>query len=404
MFNYDRSKVEIGILHFGLGGFHRAHQAVFIDKAIENGHLDLGIASVSQRDPSLADEMKSADSIYEVEASDGLTHEKKSIGSIKESLFYSRDEARILEIARSPKLKAITLTVTEKAYKSDSEFAARLAKVLKERYESGGGSIAVISCDNLPSNGNFTKNLMKEIIKDQNLWNWVEANIRFPNSMVDRIVPAPANENRLLIKTEIFNQWVIENDPISKYLEGAGVQFVEDVKPYELAKIRLFNGIHSYLAYFGEIHGIEFISDVIKIPSLNKYVEDMQKNEIAKTLKTNFDLNQYSEQIRNRMANQTLRHRSRQIAMDGSQKMPQRMIGTLNDLANLELPAPNLINALSTWIKYLRESKEINDPIADKLKTLTLAENYQELFTLLSNPLNPIYFKEITNIPLTFSL
>jgi fructuronate reductase len=391
MINYDRSKVEIGILHFGLGGFHRAHQAVFIDKAIENGHLDLGIASVSQRDPSLADEMKAADSIYEVEASDGFKTDKKSIGSIKESLFYSRDEARILEIARSPKLKAITLTVTEKAYKADSEFAARLAKVLKERYESGGESIAVISCDNLPSNGNFIKNLMKEVIKDSELWNWVEANIRFPNSMVDRIVPAPAKENRLLIKTEIFNQWVIENDPISKYLAGAGVQFVEDVKPYELAKIRLFNGIHSYLAYYGELHGIEYVADVIKNPEIEKFVKSLQEDEIIKTLKLDIDLIKYSAGIRGRMANQTLKHRSQQIAMDGSQKMPQRMIGTLNDLAKLGMPAPKMVEAFATWIKYLQVSNSINDPLGEKLKPLAIAKDLRGISALLATPFDEIY-------------
>ena len=161
--------------------------------------------------------MKTADSIYEIEASDGTKTEKRSIGSIKESLFYGRDEERILEIAKSPKLKAITLTVTEKAYKADSDFTARLIKVLRARFEIGGSSIAVISCDNLPSNGDFIRNLLKEAVTDLELWSWIENNVRFPNCMVDRIVPAPDKSNRLLIKTEIFNQWVIEHDPISQY-------------------------------------------------------------------------------------------------------------------------------------------------------------------------------------------
>ena len=295
MINYDRSKVEIGFLHFGLGGFHRAHQAFFIDKAIENGNLDLGIASISQRDPSLADEMKNANSIYEVEASDGMRTERRTIGSIKESLFYSRDEKRILEIARSPKLKAITLTVTEKAYKDDSEFIQRLVKVLRERYESGGGSIAVISCDNMPSNGDFVKNLIKKVVEDQELWGWIDSNIRFPNCMVDRIVPAPSKDNRLLVRTELFNQWIIEKDPISKYLESAGVQFVDSVKPYELAKIRLFNGIHSYLAYYGELNQIDFIADIITIPHIHQFVKELQENEICKTLNLDIDLTKYSE-------------------------------------------------------------------------------------------------------------
>ena len=316
MFKYDRDKLEIGFLHFGLGGFHRAHQAVFIDDAISKGNLGLGIASISQRDPSLADEMNLADSIYEVEESDGHASEIKTIGSIKESLFYPRDENRIIEIAKSPNLKAITLTVTEKAYKPGSDFSVRLAKVLQSRYEVNGSSIAVISCDNLPSNGNFVRELMKTQINVPLLWKWVEENVRFPNCMVDRIVPAPDKSNRLLIKTEKFNQWVIENDPISEYLEKSGVQFVADVKPYELAKIRLFNGIHSFLAYYGQIHGIEYIADVISNPAIKEYVKQMQEEEIIKTLNLDIDLKAYAEQIRVRMANESLHHKTLQIAMD----------------------------------------------------------------------------------------
>jgi len=395
MINYDRSKVEIGFLHFGLGGFHRAHQAFFIDKAIENGNLDLGIASISQRDPSLADEMKAANSIYEVEASDGVRTERRMIGSIKESLFYSRDEERILEIARSPKLKAITLTVTEKAYKSDSEFIQRLVKVLRERYESGGGSIAVISCDNMPSNGDFVKNLMKEVIEDQELWGWIDSNIRFPNCMVDRIVPAPSKDNRLLVRTELFNQWIIEKDPISKYLESAGVQFVDSVKPYELAKIRLFNGIHSYLAYYGELNRIDFIADIITIPKIRNFVKELQENEICKTLNLDIDLFKYSQEIRERMSNPTLHHKASQIAMDGSQKMPQRMIGVLNDLAKNGTPAPKMVEAFATWIKYLAVSNSINDPLSEKLKPLALAKDLRSISALLSTPFNAIYDSQL---------
>ena len=404
MINYDRSKVEIGILHFGLGGFHRAHQAVFADLAIENGNYELRIASISQRDPSLADEMNAADSIYEVEASDGIKTDRRTIGAIKESLFYSRDEARILEIARSPKLKAITLTVTEKAYKADSDFTFRLIKALRARFEVGGSSIAVISCDNLPSNGDFIRNLLKEAVTDNALWSWIDSNVRFPNCMVDRIVPAPDKTNRLLIKTEIFNQWVIEHDPISQYFQGVGVQFVDDVKPYELAKIRLFNGVHSFLAYYGELAGIEYVADVISIPSIYSYVKEMQENEVIKTLNLEIDLIAYAREIRGRMANQTLHHRCRQIAMDGSQKLPQRIIATLNDLADLKLSATHLVNALNTWLKYLATSDAINDPMGDKFKTLAIAGQYSEIFSALPNPLNAIYFKDLSKHPLTFSL
>lgn len=402
MIPYKRSELEVGVIHFGLGGFHRAHQAVFIDQAIRNGNLNLGIASISQRDPSLADEMAAHDSIYEVEASDGTVIERKEIGSIKESLFYPRDEARILELAKSPNLKAITLTVTEKAYKPDSEFTSRLIKVLRERYQNDGSSIALISCDNLPSNGDYTKKLLRSVISDLDFWNWIESNVRFPNCMVDRIVPAPDKDNRLLIKTEIFNQWIIENDPISEYLKDAGVKFVANVKPYELAKIRLFNGVHSFLAYYGELHEIEYVADVIRIPAVSDYVKAMQEEEIIKTLNLDTDLYSYTREIRNRMKNQSLKHRSRQIAMDGSQKLPQRIIETINDLEAKNIQAERLLNVLNTWIKYLATSDSINDPLATNLSALAKSENFAEIFAQLSTPLNQKALDRISGLSITF--
>ena len=245
--------------------------------------------------------------------------------------------------------------------------------------------------------------MLRQVIEDKNFWNWVDTNIRFPNSMVDRIVPAPDPGNRLLIRTEMFNQWVIENDPISKYFKNTGVQFVSDVKPYELAKIRLFNGIHSFLAYYGELNGIEFVADVIKNPKINQYVQEMQENEIAKTIAADFDLFEYASSIRNRISNKTLRHKASQIAMDGSQKLPQRVIATLNELADKSIPAPHLVNVLSTWIKYLATFNSISDPLAEILKPLAIAEKYEEIFTAIAHPLNSIYLRELTNRPLTFS-
>jgi fructuronate reductase len=267
----------IQFLHLGLGAFHRAHQAVFIKQ---------NIASVSMRKPDVADALAAQGNKYEVIARDANGETTTLVESIKESLFYPRDLERITQIVRSPDLQAITLTVTEKAYKNDGPdgVPARLAHLLGERFKSGAPGIAIISCDNVPSNSQFLRGLVLEAIAaagDGELLKWVNTNIRFPNSMIDRIVPAMRSN---AITTEPFNQWVIQNDPIEELFSGSGVEFVEDVKPHELAKIRLFNGVHSTLAYIGELEGIEFAANAIVHPIIAPFIKALQENEMVPSI------------------------------------------------------------------------------------------------------------------------
>jgi fructuronate reductase len=339
---------QIQFLHLGLGAFHRAHQAVFIRS---------NIASVSMRKPDVADAMAKAGNSYEVIARDGESEQSTQVSSIKESLFYPRDLSRIIEIARSPELRAITLTVTEKAYKDDgpNSVPQRLAVLLRARFDAKAPGIAIISCDNVSSNSQFLMNLVHEVIAasgDSELLEWVKSNIRSPNSMIDRIVPA---SNNLTITTEPFNQWVIEEDPIADILAESGVEFVPKIKPHELAKIRLFNGVHSTLAYIGEVSGIDFVADAIVKPDITKFISTMQTQEMAKSIVENGEIDSisYASTIRKRISNPTLRHRAHQIAMDGSQKMQQRIFDPMNDLAKLGFGAPIMCAAVAIWIHFL---------------------------------------------------
>ena len=264
----------IQFLHLGLGAFHRAHQAVFIKQ---------NIASVSMRKSDVADSLTAQGNKYEVIARDANGETTTLVESIKESLFYPRDIARINEIAASPDLQAITLTVTEKAYKNDGPdgVPARLAHLLNERFKANAPGFAIISCDNVPSNSQFLRGLVLEVIAangDSKLLEWVTLNIRFPNSMIDRIVPAMTSA---AITTEPFNQWVIEHDVIEPLFVGSGVEFVPDIKPYELAKIRLFNGVHSTLAYIGEMEGIEFVANAIVHPTIAPFIKALQELEMV---------------------------------------------------------------------------------------------------------------------------
>ncbi len=366
----------IQFLHLGLGAFHRAHQAVFIKQ---------NIASVSMRKSDVADSITAQGNKYEVIARDANSETTKLIESIKEALFYPRDIERIYEIVRSPDLAAITLTVTEKAYKNDGpdSVPVRLANLLSERFKSGAPGIAIISCDNVPSNSQFLRSLALEVIaagNNKELLDWVKANIRFPNSMIDRIVPAMTSA---AITTEPFNQWVIQSDPIESFFVGSGVEFVPDVKPFELAKIRLFNGVHSTLAYIGEVEGIEFVSDAILHPVIAPFVKALQENEMAPSIVNSggINLSEYAKTNRERISNPTLRHRAHQIAMDGSQKMQQRIFDAANDLVKLGKPATLHTTAIAIWIHFLATNKEIDDPLAGKLTPLAQISDSLEAVT-----------------------
>jgi len=387
---------SIQFLHLGLGAFHRAHQAVFIKQ---------NIASVSMRKADVADALSTQGNKFEVIARDGSGETTTLVESIKEALFYPRDISRITEIAKSPDLKAITLTVTEKAYKNggDDGVPDRIAFLLAERFKAGAPGIAIISCDNVPSNSQFLRGLVLEVVAangESELLQWINKNIRFPNSMIDRIVPAMTSS---AITTEPFNQWVIENDPISELFQGTGVEFVPDVKPYELAKIRLFNGVHSTLAYSGEVEGIEFVANAITHPVIAQFIKALQETEMVPSITDTggIDLISYATTIRKRISNPTLRHRAHQIAMDGSQKMQQRIFDGANDLAKLGRPAPLHIAAVAIWVHFLATNSEIDDPLADKLtplaKSVDALEAVVKTLSLedFTRKLNPSYFEAV---------
>jgi fructuronate reductase len=387
---------SIQFLHLGLGAFHRAHQAVFIKQ---------NIASVSMRKADVADALSTQGNKFEVIARDGSGETTTLVESIKEALFYPRDISRITEIAKSPDLKAITLTVTEKAYKNggDDGVPDRIAFLLAERFKAGAPGIAIISCDNVPSNSQFLRGLVLEVVAangESELLQWINKNIRFPNSMIDRIVPAMTSS---AITTEPFNQWVIENDPISELFQGTGVEFVPDVKPYELAKIRLFNGVHSTLAYIGEVEGIEFVANAITHPVIAQFIKALQETEMVPSITDTggIDLISYATTIRKRISNPTLRHRAHQIAMDGSQKMQQRIFDGANDLAKLGRPAPLHIAAVAIWVHFLATNSEIDDPLADKLtplaKSVDALEAVVKTLSLedFTRKLNPSYFEAV---------
>jgi fructuronate reductase len=398
--------MQPNIIHMGLGAFHKAHQAVYVQRAINNG-AKLAIAGVSQRDSQASDELAAANFRYIVRESSASGDFDFGITAITQAYFYPRDYEKLAEIVAQPDFLAITIAATEKAYVLSDDvqltLPGRLAHLLHARYLKTKIGIVVISCDNLSSNGRITRNLViksSEKMGDIKFTEWIAEQIRFPNSMVDRIVPA--SKERGIIVTEPFIQWVIEHDPIESVLAGVGIEFVPTVAEYELMKLRLFNSIHSALAYLGELVQIESIAQMISDPAYEKFVAAIQaeagRSFIAPAGQSAAD---YSLGIRRRIANPKLGHQCQQIAMDGSQKIPFRIFAIINDLVAAKEPVKFLTLVLALWVEYLRINERINDPLREKLVTLSQTQDSLVgvglIFKLpdFAVVLNPACFSEI---------
>lgn len=388
---YDVSNLPIGVIHLGLGAFHRAHQAAYFESALRNGTSKLAIAGVSQRSSDVADLLAAQDCFYTVNERSGSEQSPKIFGAIRQALFYPRDRAALIAMSESQALTAITITATEKAYQvtdgHESDLPSRIAALLAARFEAKRGGLSIISCDNLTSNGELIKKLVLEAsakLDKHGLINWIERENYFPNSMVDRIVPAITAEridgfeaefgyrDESLLTTEPFTQWAIENCPLSQTLAGTGVEFVDDVAGYEMTKIRIFNGAHSTIAYLGELAGLEFIADGIANPAINSFIAHLQEDELAKSFTSppGMDPIEYAKRIRKRISNLNLRHRCQQIAMDGSLKLTQRLFPTINDLLAKQLPTQYIATAIAVWLRYLEINDRISDPLAAELVPL----------------------------------
>lgn len=412
---YELDQVKIGVIHMGLSAFHRGHQGLYFERILRSGNLDFGIAGVTQRSSDVADLMNSQDCLYTINEREGAGFAPLIVGAIRKAYFFPNARAELLELARSANLKLITITVSEKAYQCNSSrdginlnapevqadianldslltFPARLLDLLNARFEADLPGVAVISCDNLPTNGQITKAVVFDLATKQNrplkFLDWLQNEVRFPNSMVDRAVPAITQESvdefyqaygyedRSLITAEPYLEWVIEDDPISEYLAPVGARFVPDVAPYEAMKIRVFNGAHSALAYLCQLAGVEYVAEGVVDPVIGEFIKGFQENEAGKsfTPPANLDPIEYAKIIRKRVSNYALLHKSLQIAMDGSQKLPQRIFSTANDLVKLGLSTKSITLVIAAWIRFLEISEKVNDPLAQPLQELARAQ------------------------------
>lgn len=397
--SYDRDQ-PVGIVHFGIGAFHRAHQAWYTDACLEAGERGWMISGVSLRSRGVADQLNPQDGLYTL-TEQGADEATRVIGSVREVLVAGDDRRAIVDRIAAPDCRIVSFTVTEKGYcrapdgSLDKAAAAQgfypiVEEALAARMARGLPGLTLLSCDNLAGNGRTLGRLMREWLAGMpECAAWFGANCTTPDSMVDRIVPATttaeidALESRIGLRdegavfTEAFSQWVIEDafaGPRPAW-DRCGAQIVAEVAPYETAKLRMLNGAHSLLAYCGLRAGYMFVHEAIADPEIRRLVERLMRDEAAPTIAPapGLDLAAYADQLIARFANPALAHRLAQIAMDGSQKLPQRWLATLASIAAQGGKAPAILTGIAAWLAHLRGDNEaacgpVDDPLAGALR------------------------------------
>lgn len=400
---YEPSRVAVGILHLGLGAFHRAHQAVYTDHILADD-ARWGICGVSLKTPRAVAPLAAQDGLYAWLERTGEGVGVRVIGALRETMFAGASRAVLVARFADPAIKVATATVTEKGYCHDPATGALdfshpdivhdlahpdaprsaigiLVAGLAGRRAANAGPLSFVCCDNLPRNGRTVEGIVRAFAqaREASLARWIEDRVSFPSTMVDRIVPATTQadldearrrlgvEDLAPVTAEPFAQWVIENcigEPRPRW-EDAGAQLVGDVAPFELMKLRLLNGSHTTLAYLGFLMGHEFVWQAASDPLVATLIERQMREEIVPALPSppGIDLSGYCEQLLSRFRNAALPHRTRQIAMDGSQKLPQRLLGTVRDRLAAGAPLVHLPLAVAGWIRYASGTDERGAPI-----------------------------------------
>lgn len=403
-----------GIVHLGIGAFHRAHQAVYTEDAMTAQGGDWRICGVSLRGTDVRDRLSAQDNLYSVTERSEAGDEARVIGAVARVLYGPEDPAAVIQAIAAVNIHVVSLTVTEKGYSHDpatGRLQADLPEIVNDmdmnqppksalgylvrglyaRMQAGGGPVNVISCDNLPDNGRILEGLVREFCAAAvpDLIGWLDANVSFPCTMIDRIVPAATSDSLDLVAanlglrdeaallTEPFKQWVIEDNFVAPRpaWEAAGAEIVKDVAAYEAIKLRLLNGSHSAIAYLGYLGGCKTVSDAIAQPPLRAFIRQMMDEEATPTLALppGFDVDRYKDDLLARFANPTLAHKTWQIAMDGSQKLPQRLLDTLYHNLKGGKATGAVTLAVAGWMQYVGgiddqgQPIDVSDPFAQQL-------------------------------------
>lgn len=407
---YDRSSLTPGIVHLGLGAFARAHLAEYTDDALERNFDAWGIIGASLQRPDQRDRLKPQDGLYTFLKRAPAGPELRIIGSVLDVLVAPESPATLVARLAAPETRIVSLTVTEKGYCHDpatgrlkadhpdivhdlaNPAAPRsavglLVAGLKARKAAGLGPFTALCCDNLPSNGHVLRGLVRDFaaLTDDALAAWIDANGAFPATMVDRIVPATTDadiaevagllrlDDAAPVIGEPFRQWAIEDVFVAGRPDWheAGAQMVSEVAPFEFMKLRMLNGAHSSLAYLGYLAGHETVAEASGDPVFARFLQGLWA-EIIPTVPApqGVALTDYANALLARFQNPAIRHRTWQIAMDGSQKLPQRLLGTIRERLKAGAPIDHLALGVAAWMRYVTGTDEkgaaidVRDPLA----------------------------------------
>lgn len=412
---YDRARVTAGIVHLGIGAFCRAHVLENVDTLLVQDP-SWGVIGASLKRPDTRKALAPQDFLYTLLVRSPGKTSPRVIGSLLDVLDASTQRNKLIEVMADPKIRIVSLTITEKGYchdpatgqldpghpdirndlahpQSPSTAPGLIVRALDLRRNAGIPPFTVVCCDNLPSNGGTAARVIQGYarLRDPSLAEHIAQNVAFPSTMVDRIVPATTEEDRQLVRsitglddawpvmTEPFTQWVIEDhfSADRPLFEQAGAEMVADVKPFERMKLRMLNGSHSTLAYLGYLSGFEFVSDAIANPHFRALIHGLMTEEAMPTLPMDaISLASYRDALIERFANPALKHRTWQIAMDGSQKLPQRLLGTIRDRLQKGQSANRAALGVAAWMRYVtgvdESSKEIDvkDPLAASFRQI----------------------------------
>jgi fructuronate reductase len=392
---YASTSFQPGVLHLGLGAFHRAHQAMVFDQLLRNGDMRWGIHGVGMTQPGLVNKLRAQDGLYAVRIAGASGLEWQVPGALWQTSVATTERQNVLHAIAAKSTRWITLTVTEKGY--TPALAQLLIEGLRLRQAAGQAGLTIASCDNLQGNGHKLKALIRATAgpQDEELMKWMDAHCAFPCSMVDRIVPAATEEvaaaakqalgmqDECALSTETFWEWVIEDnfvDPSdAALLSKCGVRVTSQVHNYEEAKLRMLNGSHSAMALMGAVTGRAYIADCIGTDHIRKFVDRLMTREVAPHL-SRTDWAEYRDALIQRFGNPYLKHSVHQIATDSSQKIPQRwppsVLGQIDKGKSFEHHAL----AAAVFLRYTLGLDEkghayaLNDPQAESLKAIGAAQ------------------------------
>jgi mannitol 2-dehydrogenase len=418
---YDRSQIRVGIVHFGVGGFHRAHQAMYLDRLMNDGKaLDWGICGVGvmPADGRMKEAMDVQDGLYTLvlKAADG-SRDARVVGSIVEYLFAPDDPEVVIEKMAGGRTRIVSLTITEGGYNFHAvtgEFDASnpdvvhdllpgvaprttfglITEALARRRQRNLPPFTIMSCDNIQGNGDAAKRSFVAFarLKDAELAAWMEREVRFPNSMVDRITPVTTDEDRDEVRRrfdvddrwpvvcEPFTQWVLEdrfNDGRPP-LEDAGVQVVDDVEPYELMKLRLLNASHQALCYFGYLAGYRLVHDVCRDPLFVDFLLGYMDEEATPTLEPvpGVDLQEYKHNLIARFSNAEVRDTVARLCAESSDRIPKWLLPVIRHNLATGGEIRRSVAVVASWARYAEGVDERGQPIevVDRLRDRVMAD------------------------------